>query len=319
MKQKIKKVAIPPLYGRIAAFLVLCVICTGIIGPRIIASGILNRDGFGIYGGAGKAFLFGAIAFALLVRGKINTVKLKPWDKSYLICLAAYVLFIICSWSMVSRLIYGQNSTFNVLFTHLLMITTIVLAAFATIGIGNLRTLIGKFKKEIILAIVISGAFYIFLWAVYGLWRYLSIIVLHAVTWLLDLSGLDVVVVPDLTILLDKFGVTIEKYCSGIESIALFTGLYVIVGILDWHKLNVKRFLSVYPIALLILFGLNILRVYALIMAGYYINTELAFSLFHTYAGMVFFMIYAGIFWTVMYKHLLKKKVVDKPAKKAKD
>jgi exosortase/archaeosortase family protein len=59
--------------------------------------------------------------------------------------------------------------------------------------------------------------------------------------------------------------------------------------------------------ALLLLFGLNILRVYVLVMAGYYINPQIAFSLFHTYAGMVFFIIYSGIFWAVSYKWMLQK------------
>ena len=104
----------------------------------------------------------------------------------------------------------------------------------------------------------------------------------------------------------DKFGITVAEFCSGIESIALFTALYAIVGLLDRHRLNIKRYLWIFPIALVLLFGLNIVRVYSLIMAGYYIDPEIAFSLFHTYAGMVFFILYSVVFWLVAYKYLLK-------------
>jgi len=65
------------------------------------------------------------------------------------------------------------------------------------------------------------------------------------------------------------------------------------------------------------LFVLNIVRVYGLIMAGYYINPEIAFSLFHTYAGMVFFILYSAVFWAVAYRYLINRKEVryDKESK----
>jgi len=308
---KIKKVAIPPLLVRLAAFLLLAIIITGIIGPKIISSGILYRDGFAIYGGAGKALAFALVAFALLVRNKISSVVLEKWDKRYLGWMGLSILATISAWVMIGQLIAGNNSLVNILVTHSLMLFSIVFAGLAVFGIPNTKMLISTFRKEILTSLAIAVVFYLFLTIVYGLWEYLAFVVLHAVAWLLDLSGLTVTTVPEFTILLDKFGVTVEKYCSGIESIALFSGLYAIVGILDWQKLNKKRYFLVFPIALLILFLLNILRVYILILAGYYINIELAFSLFHSYAGMVFFMAYAGVFWLVMYKHL----ILPKPTK----
>jgi exosortase/archaeosortase family protein len=76
---------------------------------------------------------------------------------------------------------------------------------------------------------------------------------------------------------------------------------------MDWKRLHVRRYFVVFPLALLGLFACNILRVFGLVMAGYYINPRIAFSLFHTYAGMLFFILYSAIFWALAYRHLLKK------------
>jgi exosortase/archaeosortase family protein len=106
-------------------------------------------------------------------------------------------------------------------------------------------------------------------------------------------------------LLTDKFGITVAESCSGIESIALFSGLYIIVGLLDRERLNIRRYIWVFPAALAMLFALNIVRVFALIAAGYYINAEFAFSLFHTYAGLIFFILYSVIFWAAFYRYLM--------------
>jgi exosortase/archaeosortase family protein len=58
-----------------------------------------------------------------------------------------------------------------------------------------------------------------------------------------------------------------------------------------------------------VLFGFNILRVFVLILGGYFINPHIAFSLFHTYAGMIFFIIYSALFWGVCYKYMLRNKL----------
>lgn len=290
--------------------MLLCIVITGIIGPRIISSGIMYRDGFGIYGGAGKALAFAAIAFGLIARDKLSSVKLRAWSNKQLLWLALCAASVITAWVVVSQLIAGSNSLSTVIGAHVSMLTSVTFAALAVFGPENIWTLIKQFKKELIISVVVSVVFFMFLELVYGLWKYLSFIVMHGVAWLLRTSGLEVMIVPELTLLLDKFGVTIEKYCSGIESIALFSGLYAVVGALDWPRLNKKRYFLAFPVALVILFGLNILRVYLLILAGYYINQQIAFSLFHTYAGMLFFMLYAGAFWFVMYKHLVGKPIV---------
>jgi exosortase/archaeosortase family protein len=123
----------------------------------------------------------------------------------------------------------------------------------------------------------------------------------------MGLIGVNSNVISSMTLQFDKFSIRISEYCSGIESIALFAGLYILIGLIDWSRLNRRKFLIAFLPGLVILFGFNILRVFALILAGYYINPQIAFSLFHTYAGMVFFIIYSAIFWKVSYSWMLIK------------
>jgi exosortase/archaeosortase family protein len=298
---------IVPLLKRTVVFLCLFVIISGIIGPHIISHGLVDKDGFQIYGGAGKALLFGVICLLVMVQRASKQVKLNAWRKSNLIWLFFMILSGAVAWYAINRLIgHSANPTWPLL-ANAAIISSITFAAGASYGPANVRVLVRTYKRELLNTLVLAIAFYFFLLAVYGLWKVLASTVLHSVSGLLHIVGLKALIIPPRTLLLSRFGINIAEYCSGIESIALFTGLYVLVGVLDWSKLKHNKFIYIFPVALVILFGLNILRVFGLILAGYYINPHIAFSLFHTYAGMVFFILYSALFWSISYKGLLAK------------
>ncbi|HEU5187536.1 MAG TPA: archaeosortase/exosortase family protein [Candidatus Saccharimonadales bacterium] len=299
---------ITPLLWRVIVFLGLFLLITGIAGPRIIGSDIMFRDGFSQYGGIGKALIFGLLAFVLLARHNKAEVKLQPWRPVLSGWLVGSLVCFIGAWVCLDNLLANERQWFNLVGAHAGLLASVALAAVGCFGIKNIRHLATVYKREILVSLGLTVLFYVFLLAVYGLWRPLASVVLFFVNALLGASGLHGIIFPPHTLIFDKFGITIAEFCSGVESIALFTSLYVIVGLLDWHRLNKRRYFIVFPFALLALFGLNIVRVYGLIMAGYYINPDIAFSLFHTYAGMVFFIIYSAIFWTIAYKYLVVKK-----------
>lgn len=296
---------INPLLQRVIVFSVLFVAISGAIGPRIISGGILFSGGFAVYGGAGKTLLFSLISFGLLVRRRRLLVALQPWRPADLGWIVASAAALALAWANIARLLAGQHQVQAIALAHAGLILGIALLAVGCLGAKNLRSLGSIYRREIVASLALGALFYLFLLAVYALWRPLASVVLLCVRGLLALGGLHAVMVPPNSLIFDKFGITVAEYCSGIESIALFTGLYAIVGLLDWARLNRFRYFAIFPFALLALFGLNILRVYGLILAGYYINPELAFSLFHTYAGMVFFMLYSAVFWAVAYKYLI--------------
>jgi len=297
--------AAAPLLWRAAAFLGVFVLLSGSIGPRIISHGLINKDGFQIYGGAGKALLFSVLALLLLVQRRGTALRLQPWRATNTIWLVLSGLVLATAWIGVDKLINGTSGLVWPLLVHVSLLASVVLAAGGTFGPANLRLLAHTYHRELFISLGLAVGFFFFLYAVYGLWKVLAAAVLHAVRWLLDLSGLSATILPPRTLLLSKFGIDVAQYCSGIESIALFTALYALIGVLDWRRFNHRRYLYIFPAALLILFGLNILRVFVLILAGYYINPQIAFSLFHTYAGMLFFILYSIVFWAISYRWLL--------------
>lgn len=302
----IAKTITPPIW-RVIVFIAIFIVVSGVVGPKIISGGIVFRDGFALYGGFGKALLFGFIAFALLARHKKAHVTMQPWRPVLLAWIVAAIIAFGIAWTSINRLLLGERELQNLLLAHGGLITGLIFAAIGCIGAANVRVVWRGYRRVIMQSAIIAAAFYVFLLGVYALWRPLASLVLHSVNWLLSLAGPEATFVPPHTLTFDKFGITVAEYCSGVESIALFTGLYAIVGMLDWKRLNVRRYLIVFPFALIGLSVFNILRVFGLIMAGYYINPQIAFSLFHTYAGMVFFILYSAAFWAVAYKYLLKQ------------
>ncbi len=296
---------ITPLLRRVIVFLCLFLLTTGVVGPKIIDSDIMFRDGFSQYGGIGKALIFGLIAFVLLFRHNKSEITLQPWKPALLGWFGAAIVSFLWAWVSIDHLLADQRQVFNLAGAHLGLLGSLILAAIGIFGPKNIKILAVNYKRELITAAGLTVLFYAFLTVVYSLWKPLASVVLYGVNGLLGATGLAATILPPHTLLFDKFGITIAEFCSGIESIALFTSLYAIVGLLDWKRINKRRYFTIFPFALLFLFGLNIIRVYGLIMAGYYINPEIAFSLFHTYAGTVFFIIYSAIFWAIAYRHLI--------------
>ena len=295
-----------PLLTRAAVFLAIFIVFSGLIGPPIISHGLVDKDGFQIYGGAGKALLFGVLALLLLIQRGGKAITLKRWRWSNLVWLALAVVAIAGAWCGVGKLISGVHGYSWPVFVHICLLSSIVFAAGAVFGPANLRALAKAYKRELLISLGLSVVFYAFLYAVYGLWQVLAAIVLHSVQWLMNRVGVHSYIVPPRTLVFDKFGIDIAEFCSGIESIALFTAIYALVGVLDWQRFDHRRYLWIFPTGLIVLFGFNILRVFVLILGGYYINPQIAFSLFHTYAGMVFFIFYSILFWVVSYRWMLK-------------
>jgi exosortase/archaeosortase family protein len=298
---------ITPLTWRVVVFVCLFIVVSGLIGPRIISGGILFRDGFAAYGGIGKALLFSLIAFALLARHNKASITLRSWRPALLGWIAAAIIAFVVAWMAISNLLAGTRELSQLVLAHGGLIGGLLLAGIGCVGPKNIQLIWDRYKREIVSSIALGVAFYLFLQVVYMLWQPLAFIVLVSVNFMLGLSGLEAIILPPHTLIFDKFGITVAEFCSGVESIALFTGLYAVVGLLDWGRLNRRRYFIIFPIALAVLFLFNIVRVYGLIMAGYYINAEIAFSLFHTYAGMVFFILYSAIFWSICYKYMIKK------------
>lgn len=304
--------AVEPILGRSAVFLVCFVIASGIIGPRIIGHGLVEEYGFEIYGGAGKALLFGLLALVLLIYRKHAYPKLKAWHILNLAWLALAIVSLVVEWKAISELMcsgsrcHVQDSVW-IAVAHISILATVIFLLLFSFGVANLQTIFKTYKRELALSLGMAAVFFGFLYVVYGFWKVFASIVLTCVRKLLSIVGVQATYMPPDSLILNKFTISVSKYCSGIDSIALFSALYAQIGVLDWRRFNHKKYLLIFIPSLAVLFGFNTLRVFGLILGGYYINPQIAFSLFHTYAGMVLFIIYSTLFWGLSYKWMLRK------------
>ncbi len=158
----------------------------------------------------------------------------------------------------------------------------------------------------------LSGVFLIYLAQreFQKLWGHLSTIVGHSVVYLLGLFGTATMYyankLPILTF--NGFSVGIAQTCSGIDSILLFTGLYLGILAWDWKTLNKKKMFLMYFIGAIGVFSLGIIRIFLLILFGTYISKEFALHTFHTNASSLLFIVYFSLFWGLGYKWMKTKK-----------
>lgn len=124
----------------------------------------------------------------------------------------------------------------------------------------------------------------------------------YGVAVLLSVLGHHVVLDPSVsTIGTEGFFVEMAGTCSGIEGFALTTGFFAIYAILMRDTLRQRRFwLIVFPLALLVSWLFNLIRIAALILIGAYVSPDLAVNGFHSFAGWLFFTVLAlGVLWVV--------------------
>lgn len=148
---------------------------------------------------------------------------------------------------------------------------------------------------------ILLGAFFLpdIALAVQPLWEAAA---LNKLTFLLvylgiDLLGVEVFARPsEFLIVVQDFAVIIAAACSGVEGLALMTGFMTIYALLMRGDLNNKRYWGVlFPIALLVSWLFNIVRIIALLLVGAFVSPEHAIEGFHSYAGWMLFTLLASV------------------------
>lgn len=90
------------------------------------------------------------------------------------------------------------------------------------------------------------------------------------------------------------FAVHIARQCSGVEGFALVTGFVALYAFVFRADLRVGRFVAlVLPLALMLSWLLNVVRIGTLILIGAHVSPEVAVNGFHSYAGWLFFTLLA--------------------------
>lgn len=122
------------------------------------------------------------------------------------------------------------------------------------------------------------------------LWSTLGGVTLRAVLVLLDRLEPEVLVSEVESVIgTPRFVVQVSPECSGFEGMGLAV---VFVGVLligAWNTLRIERVLAFVPLLLAGVWGLNAVRIAALVWWGTHVSAEVALGAFHSKAGWVLF------------------------------
>lgn len=146
------------------------------------------------------------------------------------------------------------------------------------------------------------------------LWRALCFNIAGMVLFLLKICGFETttgvtdVGNPIVGILGEKpFIESIGYTCAGLEGIMLFVALFGMLLILDRKKIIKSRAVIVGIIGILIMFFINILRIFSLFLIAYFYDPEFAISTYHSYIGMILYFIIIVVYVSATYRWILKR------------
>ncbi len=287
-------------------FVILFIIFSGIVGVSVFSNGLLNTWKLEIYGRIGYIILFSMAGFILLYRKRLTEFKaFKRKTRDTIMLVLSFLL--LGGFYILSNNINKINSSIiNIIWFHIFALSIFVFLVLGVYGVGFVKSFVKKFKKELVYFLIFGIIVYSLMKAVWSLWPYLSLGVLESVKFLLRIIGINVEILGPAIIRVNGFAVEIAEACSGIYSIFIFSALYLFIVFLDWNKMNKKKAIAVFIPAVLGAFAFNILRVFILMLVGAYISRDLALGLYHSYSGMIFFLIYFGLFWWGCYRWMKK-------------
>jgi len=272
-------------------FSVIFVILSIIFGPMIVHSRLLNDFYFFIYGGLGKILLFAVIAFLILSRRKL--LRLRKYEPNYLFGIVSIVFGVI--FYLLGR--YAASNEVNLFLLHIIFLLTFIFLGLAVYSWNFFRDFALRFRKELITIGVMSVVFYILMFFVWQLWTQLSWLVSRIVFFLLDLTTSRAILIEPYTVGVGSFIALIDQACSGVYSMFLFISLYLLILFFDWNRIEKWKYALLFPFIVVGLFFVNVIRIYLLYIVGYLISPKLAIGLFHSYAGMVLFILYFIAVW----------------------
>ncbi|MFA9289391.1 MAG: archaeosortase/exosortase family protein [Weeksellaceae bacterium] len=292
---------------RTVVYFALFVIIFGLLGSWIIGSKLLSQGDFWIYGDKGKLVILMALLFPFIIREKIKLLPKATWGKTNIFfgfaTIASVGGFTIAASRLLASLPLKPIEYY--LTSHVLLILTPILLALTVFGTTFLVKLAQIYKKEFVQLGIIGIVLYIATDYVWQLWPYLSDMVLHTVAKIFALSYHATVSDPQILTVAD-FKVQVGEACSGLESLFMFSALYGLIGHYEWKNIKHRAYLLTFIPLAIGLYLVNILRVYLIVLIGVEWSADIAIRLFHTYLGMVFFVIYFLGFLRFIYPRLKK-------------
>ncbi len=289
-----------------SVFLGLFVLFSLIIGQRIVASNLLYGFKIFIYGGMGYILLFSIMGFVLLYKERLMKLKVFKYKKRDAVLLVISFVLLVVFYIVEMNITKIPINILNVILIHILFLSIFISLLIGIFGLSFIKKFVKQFKKELGYFLIFGVVVYSLMYRVWKLWPYLSLVVLKITSFLLGLISSNTNIVNAEVLVFNGFAAKIGEACSGIYSIFIFTALYLFIILLDWKKINKARAGLVFIPAVLGAFFVNIFRVFLLFLIGGYLSEKIALGLYHSYIGMIFFLIYFAMFWVLFYERIKK-------------
>jgi hypothetical protein len=109
-------------------------------------------------------------------------------------------------------------------------------------------------------------------------------------------------------IALGNFAVMIGPACSGIESLFMFVGLFILLVVYEQKRLDFRKSAFVFFLGLIGTYILNIIRVTLLMVIGQK-HPDFALGMFHSNAAWILFSVYVLVLMFCCYDWMKKGRV----------
>lgn len=253
-------------------------------------------------------YLFVSLVILIFVLSKRKELSnLKPYKQNIPQTLTASLVALIL-FKTYFYIKYGLNSAIlgNPIINITLLYSVYFIAGVALLFAIFNNKFVNKFYRSLLIAIFTGIVFFELTIFLRMNWFLFSDVISKVSYSLLNLNYTDasLAIKDGIPILgIGDFKVNIGAPCSGIDSLAMFTVLFLLVLVYDWDKLNKKKTSLAYVIGIIGIFATVILRIYLLMVIGAK-NPSLALGLFHENASWVIFVAYFFLFFYLAYPRI---------------
>jgi exosortase E/protease (VPEID-CTERM system) len=105
-----------------------------------------------------------------------------------------------------------------------------------------------------------------------------------------DLHAADVMIIG-----VGGFRAELQEACSGFSGMAMVSLVVFMYGLASRQRLKLGRVLVLIPLAILLSWIVNIVRISSIMLIGAYVSPDLAINAFHSYAGWISFTVLSAI------------------------
>jgi exosortase/archaeosortase family protein len=147
-------------------------------------------------------------------------------------------------------------------------------------------------------------------WAYDKVWRRAGWPVSYAVFWLLKICGFravhDVGSKKYPVVGTDRYSAEIWRACSGIQGMVTFLIAFTAMAALNWKVFDKKKVALAAVAGSLVMYAVNIARIYILILIGHFTNAEFALKLWHSQGSLVLYVVVLSLLLNWSYNWMRK-------------